>query len=195
MKVLFLDHDGVIVTSKQFGTRFTKQKHIRKKGQSFSNLSVHHRFDNFDKKAVSILNDVLLRTNAEIVISSDWKKHATLEEMKEYYKSQGVVKMPLAYTPSLKNSENRNDLEDIRVTEIKQFLESNEVTSWVCVDDLNLSSLDNFVHCPRVREGIKQTGIKDKILTFLLNHDEKVDRLYNGDIPMTVLINNNTVKK
>jgi len=195
MKVIFLDHDGVIVTSRQFGSRFTKQRHRRKRGQSSSELSVLHRFDNFDRKAVAILNEILIKTNAEIVISSDWKKHATLEEMREYYKSQGVVKMPLEYTPSLNDVKNGNNLEDIRVIEIKQFLESNDVTSWVCVDDLNLSNLENFVHCPKVSEGIKQTGIKDKILTFLLDHDEKVDSLYNGQIPMNVLIDDNIQKQ
>jgi hypothetical protein len=43
------------------------------------------RFDDFDTKSVKILNEILEETGAEIVVSSDWKLHATLEELGEYY--------------------------------------------------------------------------------------------------------------
>ena len=42
---------------------------------------------------------------------------------------------------------------------------------WVAIDDLNMSEklYPNFVHVPREQEGIKQLGIKEKILQIL--HD------------------------
>jgi hypothetical protein len=58
--------------------------------------------------------------------------------------------------------------------------EHSEVTQWVAVDDLSLGEvygpisgnsnggLANFVLTPKSSEGIKQSGIKEKILKFLL---------------------------
>ena len=64
-----------------------------------------------------------------------------------------------------------------RVIEIKQFLHDHpEVTHWVAIDDLDMGKngegwkdwgLDNFVLTPKGNEGIKQSGIKEKVLSFL----------------------------
>jgi hypothetical protein len=61
--------------------------------------------------------------------------------------------------------------------EIEKFLEDHpEITSWVAVDDIDMSpeknrgkGLSNFVLTPRSNEGIKQSGIKEKILNFFNN--------------------------
>jgi hypothetical protein len=68
----------------------------------------------------------------------------------------------------------------IRVIEIKQYLHDHpEVTHWVSIDDLNMGkngevwkdewAIDNFVLTPKSNEGIKQSGVKEKILKFLSN--------------------------
>lgn len=187
MKVIFLDHDGVICLSTEWGGRHKKQRKAgRKLTQSITSLPVESRFDNFNKKAVDILNEILEESNAEIVISSDWKRWANVEEMGEYYESQGIIKKPIAFTPNLSECNNYDDtfpwirqwgLEQTRSLEIKQYLLNHpEVTQWVSVDDLNMGNdepwkdvwgLKNFVLTPRSTEGIKQTGIKDKILNFI----------------------------
>ena len=189
MKVIFLDHDGVICLSDNWGNRFKKQKSWGKRKLSMSTLSmpVEYRFDNFDVKAVKVLNEILEETGAEIVVSSDWKRWATVEEMGEYYESKGIIKKPIALTTNLGQCNWYNgmtwiwsprwDLEMTRVIEIKQFLHDHpEVTHWVAVDDLDMGKngedwkdwgLDNFVLTPSSNEGIKQSGIKDKILKFL----------------------------
>ena len=196
MKVIFLDHDGVICLSTEWGGRFKKQREAgRKLSQSIQSLPVESRFDNFNKKAIKILNEILEETNAEIVISSDWKRWASVEEMGEYYESQGIKKKPIDFTKNLGECThyakeypagfpwNREmDLEQTRSIEIKQYLVDHpEITHWVSVDDLNMGKvqmhygmeynydwgLDNFVLTPSSREGIKQSGIKEKILKFL----------------------------
>jgi hypothetical protein len=74
-------------------------------------------------------------------------------------------------------------LEQERSIEIKQYLQDHpEITHWVSIDDLNMGipqtheswgdlemdwGLTNFVLTPKRTEGIKQTGIKEKILNFL----------------------------
>lgn len=191
MKVIFLDHDGVICLSTEWGSRFKKQTKVgRKLSQSVESLPVDARFDNFNKKAVKILNEILEETGAEIVVSSDWKRWANVEEMGEYYESKGIIKKPIAFTPNLGQCTwydnwawSRDwDLEMSRVIEIKQYLHDHpEITHWVSIDDLDMGktgikwgvefehdwALDNFVLTPRGNEGIKQSGIKEKVIKFL----------------------------
>jgi hypothetical protein len=200
MKVIFLDHDGVICLSNNWGGRYKKQrKYGRERSQTTMELPVECRFDDFDKKAVVVLNKILTETDAEIVVSSDWKRWATLEEMGEYYESKGISKKPIAFTKFLKDCEvpqnfpwsKTYDLEQSRSLEIKQYLIDNpEVTHWVAVDDLNMGipqtheswgememdwGLTNFVLTPSSTQGIKQTGIKDKIINILKqNNDNKI---------------------
>ena len=187
MKVIFLDHDGVVCLSNNWGGRFKKRAKFLKENSSASPEDVSPvevRFDDFDKKAIKVLNKILSETDAEIVVSSDWKRHATLEELGDYYTQQGVIKKPIALTgyfedlfPSEWTSRRfRADLEFERAKEITHWLSENKnVTNWVAVDDLNMSEdflqdsgLSNFVHTPKSNEGIKQVGIKEKILSFLI---------------------------
>jgi hypothetical protein len=194
MKVLFLDHDGVICLSNNWGGRKKKWAKYRSANPNSSNeikyAPVQYRFDDFDKKAVSILNQIIEETGAEIVVSSDWKLHATLEELGDYYESQGIIKRPIALTPNIQTCtwhkdmtwywNPRQELEMIRVIEMKQYLHDHpEVTHWVSVDDLNMGKtgedwegwgdwrIDNFVLTPKSSEGIKQLGVKEKVLKFL----------------------------
>jgi hypothetical protein len=199
MKALFLDHDGVICLSTEWGGRFKKEKKFRDETGVQRKLSSPHyglpvdcRFDNFNKKAINVLNSILEETGAEIVVSSDWKRWANVEEMGEYYLSQGIIKKPIDFTPSLSQCTNYDndtfpwsrqwDLEQTRSIEIKQYLQDHpEITHWVAVDDLNMGKtglyysmefehewgLDNFVLTPLRNQGIKQSGIKEKIVKFL----------------------------
>ena len=186
MKVIFLDHDGVICLSNNWGNRFKKQKDWggRKLSMTTLEMPVEYRFDNFDEKAVNVLNEILEETGAEIVVSSDWKRWATVEEMGEYYESKRIIKKPIAFTDSILYDDYEDfpwhrkcELEQTRSLEIAQYLGLNTViTHWVAIDDLNMSlqsegdkewGLKNFVLTPINNEGIKQTGIKDKILNFL----------------------------
>ena len=188
MKVLFLDNDGVICLNNNFGTRFKKGKQTLT--QNTMDKPVVFRFDDFDKKAVKVLNEIITESDCEIVVSSDWRRWATVEELSEYYESQGVIKKPIDVTPFVNDVDvpkdfewaREFDIEQERSLEIKDWLNKHpEVTHWVAVDDLfmgitqidrikknNIWGLNNFVWCPSVYEGIKQSGVKDKILSFFL---------------------------
>lgn len=199
MKVIFLDNDGVICLSGNWGTRHKKQDKWggRKLSMTNSEIPLDYRFDNFDIKAVKVLNKILEQTGAEIVVSSDWRLHANLEELGEYYTSKGIIKKPIGVTEIFHH---RNWLEEGRVPddfdwyrthgqeqerhfEILDWLKSHpEVTHWVAVDDLHMGThveassygahdrdwgLKNFVWTPRCWEGIKQSGVKQKIIKYL----------------------------
>ena len=193
MKCIFLDHDGVICLSNNWGGRAKKWSKYRSENPESSSdkrdAPVEVRFDDFDEKAVRILNQILEETGAEIVVSSDWKRWANVEEMGEYYESKDIIKKPIALTPDLgdctwENPERESwvwsprwDLEMSRVVEIRQYLYDHpEITHWVAIDDLHLGKtdeswknwgLDNFVLTPRSNEGIKQSGIKEKVIKYL----------------------------
>lgn len=185
MKVIFLDNDGVICLSNNWGGRYKKRKKLENK-QGFKlehPLPVDLRFDNFDKKAIAILNSILDETGAEIVVSSDWKLHADLQELGEYYEQQKIIKRPIATTPNMKDFDPSSAslfswkgwLERARIVEIKKYLEDHpEVEKWVAIDDLLMGKdshpeggLDYFVACTRSSEGIKQSGIKEKVISIL----------------------------
>lgn len=184
MKIIFLDFDGVMCLATEWGGR-TRKKELWNRTYpeksimyycDIDKMDVEYRFDDFNDKAVIILNDILKQTDAEIVVSSDWRFYCTLAEMKSLFEQYGVIKGPIDYTPTLEIEDFKNlemngkkGYEDERSIEIKKWLGLNpEVTHWVAVDDLNMKEdLTNFVHTIRKNEGIKQTGIKDKILKFL----------------------------
>jgi len=181
MKVIFLDHDGVICLSLNWGSR-SKKPDYRDKTTPLDN-----RMDNFDEKAVKVLNKIIEETGAEIVISSDWKLHGTLEEMQEMFRTRGI-KAPIDYTPRLQDLDGdlsalcnwKGWLAQARSTEIQEWLKRHpEVTHWVAVDDLDMGlkpkmrgdadwGLNNFVLTPRSNEGIKQSGVQQKIVKYLL---------------------------
>jgi hypothetical protein len=198
MKVIFLDNDGVICLSNNWGERAKKWANFKRDNPdsdaTFENKPIQCRFDDFDDKAVKVLNEILEETGAEIVVSSDWRLHANLDELGEYYESQGIIKKPIAVTDIFKDVfpkewnafRFRAELELERSMEIGYWLQNHpEVTNWVAIDDLNMSpeflskyfsnsedeaknpGLSNFVLTPRSREGIKQSGVKEKVLKFL----------------------------
>jgi hypothetical protein len=155
MRILFLDIDGVICTTSCYG---------RGKNNKWGTYM-------FDSKCVALLNFIIQETGAEIILSSDWRNQHTLSEMREIFAHNGVIRGPIGYTPSLK-SYNGMNLEGGRADEIELWVKTHiwkDDVKWVAIDDLNMSErlFPNFVHCPREQEGIKRTGIKEKILEIL----------------------------
>lgn len=201
MKVIFLDNDGVICLSNNWGSRRKKQEKWGGKKLSMSNkeIPLEYRFDNFDQKAVKVLNEILEETGAEIVVSSDWRLYATLEELGDYYQSQGIIKRPIGFTEVFHFTNWRDEgfvpdhgdfdwsrteyREQERHFEIMRYLGNYpSITHWVAIDDLHMGinveassygpferewGLSNFVWTPRDWEGIKQSGVKEKVLKYL----------------------------
>jgi hypothetical protein len=159
-KIIFLDHDGVICLADNWGSR----------------SKTHSTFDDFDKKAIKVLNDILQETDAEIVISSDWRFYASFEELQELYTQRGIIKQPIDTTTLDPLGRNAFNLERMRAADIMIWVEENQLTPedrWVAIDDLSLYPYlgKNFVHTPLSREGIKQSGKKEIIIKFLQSNE------------------------
>lgn len=200
MKVIFLDNDGVICLPQQQGGRFKKQKKWDGKNLSttLSEIPLEYRFDNFDKKSIKVLNKILEESGAEIIVSSDWRKWATLKELGDYYESQGIIRRPMGLTEFINDEEwtkagiipadfpfHRHDMyEQIRYFEItKWLLDHPEVTNWVAIDDMSLGNIIYTTYSKNSEKrdwgltnfiqsnyymGIQQSGLKDKIMKYLI---------------------------
>lgn len=158
MKILFLDHDGVICLSSEWGSRFKNKE------------GLDSVFDRFNEKAIKVLNEIIEATDCEIVVSSDWRFHASLSDMRQLYSIRGIKKLPIGYTGFVPGS--AQDLEHSRSEEIRNWLNVHDVDnkiSWCAVDDMDMSPwiAENFVNTLRSSEGIKQTGVKEKIIKIL----------------------------
>ena len=161
MKILFLDHYGVLCLSKKTITRTELSMPAE---DEFNDVDV---FDDFDKDAVDILNNIIEITEAEIVISSDWKRHTTLDGMCEFYQKQGIKKLPLDYTTWLPGASTYHEQ---RATEINTWLEQHpETTQWAAIDDLYMGTwLTNFVWTKNVHVGIKDITVQQQLLDILI---------------------------
>lgn len=154
-KVIFLDVDGVIATIREFNMTHIAKTYVTK-----------YNIYPFNPKAVKVLNEILEETDATIIISSDWRLHFDPEQLNDIFNINGVNKTPQMGTPDFYKKHKGKELEEIRTIEIKSFLEEHEVDKFVVVDDLDMSEGfgDRFVLCGDSYEGIKKTGIKDRII-------------------------------
>ena len=156
-KYLYTDIDGVLCLGSEIKPKNTKW------GWVYS----------FNKKAVKIYNEILKITDAEIIVSSDWKDEYNLKQLGEIFEWQGIIKKPIGITPSLANK-TMQFLERDRCREILIHVNINKPDIWVAIDDLDLQDWwsgklvvhdykeknkdPHFVFMPKFNEGVKQTG-------------------------------------
>lgn len=156
---MFLDIDGVLATDQQFYSnpaKWDEELHIYK----------------YDSKCVKVFNYICAMVNPVIILSSDWKTHYTIEQINAFFGRNGITHKISDITPNHwgKFYTKLEQLEECRASEIKEYVEENGLTNYVAVDDLNLKPYlpeGTFVQTPRSLEGIKQSGIKDKIIKIL----------------------------
>ena len=142
-KVIFLDIDGVLALN---GFNLPKTKWLWNKAYPF------------DKPCVEILNEILRKTNAEIVLSSQWRTYYTDDELDKIFDWKGIVKKPIAKTESIDGF--------TRCMQIESFMEENEVAKFVIIDDMKMDCYQNrFIHTT-ARKGLNEEHIL-KIVSIL----------------------------
>lgn len=156
----FLDVDGVLATTAQY------YSNPKKWNDEFKRYR-------FDEKCVRVFNSILDNVNDfAIILSSDWKHHYTIEQLNQIFKWNGVNAVVTDITPDLWGVKFTSlaQLEDCRADEILKYVHEHNIENWLAIDDLNLSpwiDAEHFIRTPRANEGIKQSGVKDKILKIL----------------------------
>ena len=156
--IIFLDIDGVLATVKQFNLT----------NQAKSWLQDYDVYP-FDKKCVKVFNSILRKTDVDIILSSDWRLYFSLDQLDDIFKINGVIKSPVGITPVYPTS--MSQYEKNRAGEILKYAEENDLHNWIAIDDLPLSHWleDHFFMCKSEWEGIKQSGLKEKILNYFNN--------------------------
>jgi len=160
---IFLDLDGVMCTTYE---HFQSVKNFWEKNNFARDIGMQYRFN---EKCVKILNEILKITDADIVLTSDWREDYDLQTLDNIFKFNKVIKSPIDVTDVY--SKTMQELEKFRGSEINDYIYKKNITNYVIIDDLDLSPYvfhEKFVRTI-VREGIKQSNIKEKILKILQN--------------------------
>jgi len=161
MTTIFLDIDGVITTNREM---MQNQMKFWLKNPDAKELRIPY---NFNKKCVQILNEILQETECQIVLSSDWRHHWTLDELDKIFKWNKVIQSPVDVTGN--HSKSFGNLDENRANEIDLYIEEHNIIDFVILDDLPLSphlKNNNFIIC-KDTEGLKQTNHKNKILNLI----------------------------
>ncbi len=139
MKLLFLDIDGVLTSN-----------------NTQPNSSFLYTFS---KDCVTILNRILCYDEVKIILTSSWRIVFDIEQQIQIFKENGVLQYPYGQTKDL-GYENRG-------LEIKNYLQSEKVTHFVILDDMEIEGFDNnFV---RINPS---TGLTDKYV-------ERINKVLN----------------
>jgi hypothetical protein len=164
---IFLDLDGVLATNKQY---MMNRKKFQDKNPLAKDIRIPYPFDS---KCVKVFNEILDATGADIVLSSDWREHFSLEDIDKIFKFNGVNKSPVDITISELASFGNQTMN--RAFQIGEYAQRNNITNYVVIDDLNVGKYmvitneeDKFFLTDDF-EGIKKVGLKDKIINKLNN--------------------------
>jgi FMN phosphatase YigB (HAD superfamily) len=158
---IFLDLDGVMATTSEY---YQSVKNFWEKYDFARDIGMQYRFN---PGCVKVLNKILEITDADIVLTSDWREDYNLQTLDNIFKFNKVIKSPIDVTDVY--SKTMQELEKFRASEINDYIYKKNITNYVIIDDLDLSpfvSQDKFIRTIN-REGIKQSNIKEKILKIL----------------------------
>jgi hypothetical protein len=112
---IFLDIDGVLATNQELKIH---------KSKWYNNNTYP-----FNKNCVNTLNKILVKTNAEIILSSTWRRVFELDELEKIFKFNNINKSPIDKTPVLGD----------RDSEIREFITSKKLSKFVIIDDSQLT--------------------------------------------------------
>ena len=87
MRIVFLDIDGVLNSDAWDNKRQTTSNDFLK--------------NQFDPEAIKLLNELLEKIDAQIVLTSSWRLNFDLEQMNELFSSIGIKRGIVSFTPNL----------------------------------------------------------------------------------------------
>lgn len=138
MKIVFLDFDGVLNRLTDFA--FSAHKSV------------------FHPEAITRLNDILRQSQAKVVISSSWRVHHSLDELRRLLEEIGFQGEILGCTPifSHQHAQGLTDIGMIRCREIQAWIDAfpHPLTSFVVLDDLELELLAAYHVKTDMEEGL-----------------------------------------
>ena len=104
------------------------------------------------KEDCEALQEICDKTNAELVLSSDWKMHFTLTQMSDVFIEYSIYAKLIDITThmdsrqmGLWNKMSPPSLDYDRSKQILKWVKDNKVSNWIAIDDLNLGSQFKFM--------------------------------------------------
>lgn len=141
IKIIFLDFDGVLNSDIYFNSKVFKESTKEMSSEEIMLLS-HHT--HIDPSAIQILNQLVEKSGAQVVVSSTWRIMYSVEELNAILKSRGATFEIIAATPRYPDCR----VATLRGDEIQGYLDSlNEAPeSFVILDDINnMAHLTKFL--------------------------------------------------
>jgi len=88
---------------------------------------------------VKNLNHIIKETDAKIIISSDWRKHHTLEQLNLFFIHWNIISDISGFTENLfPIGGSLSRIEDYRCNEIEKYIRDNRIENYIIIDDLEL---------------------------------------------------------
>jgi hypothetical protein len=130
-KIIFIDVDGPLA----WGTWDKGTVTIKGRGDDFT---IPYPWIEEDCQALQTICD---ETNAELVISSDWKKHFTIIQLRDIFQHYGIYAPIIDITTHQKlwNKLSRPSIEWERAAEITKWVKDNKISNWISIDDMKLN--------------------------------------------------------
>ena len=137
-RVIFLDIDGVLAPIRNW-----------------------ERYEGLDPACVGVLNVVLARGRAEVVISSTWRYSRTVSELQTDLESAGFSGRVIGATPTDLSGAERGD-------EIAAWLAEHPVDAYVIIDDhADMGALKSRLVLISPAQGLQATDIPRVMATLL----------------------------
>jgi hypothetical protein len=159
MKILFLDIDGVLNSDVYMATDAYRDECLAAgcKDHRGYEVVVKAHYTHIDPAAVQLLNQLIEKTGAKVVLSSTWRLRYTLEEMNDMLKSRGATfevtdKTPAKMSWRLRGNEVKEYLDDLK--ECEDIVPE----AFVILDDIDEfpKFRKQFIHTP------EKTGLTEK---------------------------------
>jgi hypothetical protein len=98
-----------------------------------------------------VLQKICDETNSSLVVSSDWKKHFSIIQLKRIFQYYGVTAPIVDITThqDLWNKLSRPSIEWERAAEITKWVKDNKISNWISIDDMKLDEQYKWMK-PRV---------------------------------------------
>lgn len=130
-KIIFIDIDGPL----SYGT--WEEGAVNMHGRT-GDFKIPYPWVHEDCDALQKITD---ETNAELVISSDWKKHFSFSQLKHIFHYYGIYAPVIDITThqSLWNKMSSPPIEWERASQIVKWVKDNKVSNWISIDDMKLN--------------------------------------------------------
>jgi hypothetical protein len=144
-KIIFIDIDGPLA----WGTWGEGRIDIDE--GPYGKLTIPYPWVEEDCQALAKILD---ESNAQLVLSSDWRKHYSFIHMKKIFQHYGISDYLLIDTTThqkLWNKLSRPSIEWERAAEIIKWVKDNKISNWISIDDMQLNKQYKWLKTPQWR--------------------------------------------